>query len=152
MRPKDPDGLFGRTSRSVSSRHRRQQGTSLVEVVVAAALLGITAVVGLTAWDTALMAAHDATHAAWARCLARSQMEAVLAEPWSDPGSGYQSADPSNISVVVTGSGQEGNTQVVTVTVGPSSDPTYRLVALKSRALAGVHVNKGPIPTGCPPP
>src|SRR2546430_13789710 len=50
-----------------STRPRRQRGASLVESVVASALLGIGVVAGLTAWDTASMSANKAIRLAWAR-------------------------------------------------------------------------------------
>src|SRR5215472_96757 len=61
-----------------TERARRQRGTSLVEAAVASALMGIGVVGGLTAWDTASMSAARAVRIAWANCIVRSEMDAVL--------------------------------------------------------------------------
>jgi len=134
--------------RSTSPQQRRQRGVSLVEALVAAGLLGITVAVGLTAWDTAVLGAHEATQVVWARCLARAEMEAVLQAPYSDSG---QYPHPADVTVQAS----DGNDpQQVTVLVGPpgGGPAVYRLVALKSRALGGGSTFVAQdIVDGCPP-
>lgn len=134
-----------------TERHRGQRGLSLVEAVVAVALLGIGAVAGLTAWDTATRGAQAATHRAWAMCVGRTEMEAVLATKGSD----YPVPLDPNVKVTVTTEAL----QTVTVTVNDpvSGHPIYRLSALKSTALSGSDSLKAPtvsdaIARGCPRP
>src|SRR5437763_4263240 len=62
---------------------RSQRGVSLVESVVASALMGIGVVAGLTAWDTASMSASRAVRLAWADCIVRAELDAVLAAPYA---------------------------------------------------------------------
>ena len=82
---------------STDPRHRGQRGVSLVESLVAAALLGLTVMTGMTAWDTAIMSGRQAVHEAWARCVARAEMEAVLNAPFSDNPTNY--ASPVGVTV-----------------------------------------------------
>ena len=134
-----------------TERHRRQRGLSLVEAVVAVALLGIGAVAGLTAWDTATRGAQAASHRAWAMCVGRTEMEAVLATS----GPGYPAPPDRNVKITVT----SGALQTVTVTVNDpvSGSPMYRLSALKSTALSGTgspdaRTVSDAITRGCPKP
>jgi hypothetical protein len=60
-----------------------QRGATLVEAVVASALLGIVVVVAVTALDTAGLGARQAVRQAWANCELRIRTEAVLAAPYS---------------------------------------------------------------------
>ena len=136
--------------RSTERRHR-QRGLSLVEAVVAVALLGIGVVAALTAWDTATRGARAATHRAWAMCVGRTEMEAVLATS----GSGYPAPLDRNVKITVT----PGALQTVTVTVNDpvSGSPIYSLSALKSTALSGagspdVATISSAISRGCPSP
>src|SRR5438874_1061753 len=78
---------------------RGQRGSSLIEALVASALLGIVGAVGLTAWDTAIMSARTAIRQAWAQCMVRSELDAALAAPWSD--SGYSTPDSKLLQVTV---------------------------------------------------
>jgi hypothetical protein len=59
---------------------------SLVEVVVASALLGIGVVTALSALDTAGLGAHQAARQTWANCVLRNEAGAVLAAPYVDGG------------------------------------------------------------------
>ncbi|HKF18740.1 MAG TPA: type II secretion system protein [Candidatus Dormibacteraeota bacterium] len=136
--------------RSTERRHR-QRGLSLVEAVVAVALLGIGVVAALTAWDTATRGARAATHRAWAMCVGRTEMEAVLATS----GSGYPAPLDRNVKITVT----PGALQTVTVTVNDpvSGSPIYYVTALKSTALSGsgspdARTVSDAISRGCPKP
>ena len=124
----------------------------MIEAMVAAMLLGIGVVVGITAWNTATLGAKEATRKAWATCVGRSEMEAVLATS----GSGVPNPLPSNVSVQVSPSpGPNVTLQTVTVTVmDPESQaPAYTVKALKApRLLGGAPSGTLPQPVGCPSP
>jgi Tfp pilus assembly protein PilV len=122
-----------------------QRGASLIEAVVASALMGIGVVGGLTAWDTASVSAARAVRIAWANCIVRSEMNAILAEQYdADPNDPYRApstfeADGTvHVSVTTLRGGAE---QQVTVTAyDPTSAHTVVLAqvsALKASALAG---------------
>jgi hypothetical protein len=125
---------------------RRQRGASLIEAVVASALMGIGVVAGLTAWDTASMSASKAVRLAWANCIVRAQLDAVLSAPFADS---YDPPDPfgadGTVQVTVRsrvrgGAGSTGEEQQVTV---QARDPREKsaviaeTTALKARALQG---------------
>lgn len=125
----------------VGARVRSQRGVSLVESAVAAALMGIGVVVGLTAWDTASMSASRAVRQAWANCIVRNEADAILSAPWSDA---YLVPPPFDTdhtvqAIAVAVSGRVGDEQVVTVrALDPQSrDVLAQVVFLKARALAG---------------
>ena len=121
---------------------RRQGGASLIEAVVASALMGIGVVGGLTAWDTASMSAARAVRIAWANCIVRSEMDAILSSEY-DP-NGYDAPSPYDddhtVQVDVT-SERGGAEQLITVKAyDPTSDHQAVLAqvsALKASALAG---------------
>lgn len=140
-----------------TERWRRQRGLSLVEAVVAVALLGIGVVAGLTAWDTAAQSAQTATHRAWAMCVGRVEMEAVLATS----GPSYPAPVDRNVKITVSPgvTVAPGPLQTVTVTVNDpvSGSPIYNLSALKSTALSGdgspdLGTISDAISRGCPSP
>ena len=123
----------------------------MIEAMVAAMLLGIGVVAGITAWNTATLGAKEATRKAWATCVGRSEMEAVLATY----GPGYPQPPPANVGVQVTSAASPATLQTVTVTVldPESHTPVYTVSALKSSILAtGPTPNTGLIAAGCPPP
>src|ERR1700694_5666274 len=79
------------------ARHRRMQsGQSLVEALVASAIVGLTLVGGLVALGEIVMGARQVSHQAWAECMQRGSIEAVLAAPWSDAGA-YSA--PSHVTI-----------------------------------------------------
>lgn len=136
------------TERSRRTRWGRwgQSGSSLIESVVASALMGIGVVAGLTAWDTASLSAGKAVRLAWANCMVRAQLDAVLSAPYADS---YGVADPFGADGTVEvdvkptvrgGAGSPGEEQLVTV---EARDPREKSVvlarasALKARALRG---------------
>ncbi len=137
-----------------TDRHRGQRGVSLIESVVASALLGIAVVAGLTAWDTASLGARAATQRAWANCVGRSYMEAALATA----GTG-QPAHPSYVTIDPVPVVTDSSLLKVTVLV---RDPTsqailYRDLALKAPSLSGFGSPNqsqlpGQIAAGCPSP
>jgi Tfp pilus assembly protein PilV len=134
---------------------------SIIEALVASALLGIVGMVGLTAWDTAVQSSKTAVRLAWAQCMVRSELDAVLAAPWAD--SSYPTPNSSLLTVAVTpvasrpaqGPGQEQS--VLVQAIDPQSRAIlYEAAALKVQALQG---NKpldagvlSDIVAGCPKP
>jgi prepilin-type N-terminal cleavage/methylation domain-containing protein len=144
-------------------RARSQRGVSLIESVVASALMGIGVVAGLTAWDTASMSAGQAVRLAWANCIVRSEMDAILSAAW-DP-SGYAVPDPFNadhtVQVAVIPVPARGPTtawsdeQRVTVrALDPQSNAVLaQVTVLKTRALSGLESIGGTLSDvrlGCP--
>lgn len=128
-----------------------QQGVSLIEALIASALLGITAVVAFTAWDTATVGARQATHEAWSQCVARGEMEAVLAGPWASQR--YPAPDP-NIQVLASPLPSPSGLERVTVTVrDPQTGAAYHLSALKAQVLSGTaSPDLSKVTRGCPSP
>src|SRR5207248_2194054 len=125
-----------------------QRGVSLVETVIASALLGIGVVGGLTAWDTATMSAGRAVRQAWATCVVRSELDAIISAQYAtdryavpadlDAGGAVRVA----VAPVTTGGrgapGTPGEEQLVTVQAYDPQAPSTVLAqasALKTRAL-----------------
>jgi hypothetical protein len=142
--------------RSTDAVRRRQSGQSLVEAIVASALLGIVAVVALTTMDTATLGAKRAIRGAWAQCSVRQLANAIEGSPWS---TSYGSQDP-NLRVTVSGpAGTPAPNAVQTVTV-TATDPDsgrflYRESFLRVAALQGFDPLSDALPNlaaGCPAP
>jgi hypothetical protein len=152
------------TRTSAAPRRRGQRGSvSLVEALVASALLGIVGMVGLTAWETAINSSRTAVRLAWAQCMVRSELDAILASPWY--ANGYRSADPTLMSVSVTPvrtAPTQGQEQEILVVVRDpqTGDILYQAAALKVYALQGsaqkdIQVQDGiltDVTFGCPAP
>jgi hypothetical protein len=143
---------------------RGQRGSSLIESVVASALMGIGVVAGLTAWDTASLSAGKAIRLAWANCIVRAQLDAVLSAPYEDnydvPDTfGTDGTVEVDVKQLVRGTvaGSPGEEQLVTV---EARDPREKSVvlakasALKARALRGGKPYDGGVVSdvmlGCP--
>jgi Tfp pilus assembly protein PilV len=139
-----------------STDRRGQRGASLIEAVVASALMGVGVVGGLTAWDTAALSAGKAVRIAWANCIVRSEMDGILSEQYASS-YGVPSAFDGDGTLVVTVTPVRGDAeQLVTV---KAYDPTdHRAVlaqasTLKARALAGDESSGNPlsdVAQGCP--
>jgi Tfp pilus assembly protein PilV len=142
--------------RSADSARRGQSGQSLVEAMVASALLGVVAVVALTTMDTATFGAKRAIREAWAQCSVRQLANAIEGSAWS---ASYGSQNPS-IQVAVAGLGgtpQPNATQTVTVTAKDpdSGQPLYSSKFLRVAALQGAAPLSDALPSlasGCPAP
>jgi uncharacterized membrane protein len=140
--------------RSTDHARRGQSGQSLVEAMVASALLGIVAVVALTTMDTATFAAKRGIREAWAQCSVRQLANAIEGSAWS---TSYGSQSPS---VVVTVSGPGGTpqpsaTQTVTVAAydPDSRQLLYRDSFLRVAALQGAdQLSAADLASGCPAP
>jgi Tfp pilus assembly protein PilV len=137
-----------------------QRGASLIEVVIAAALLGIGVVTGLTAWDTAAMGASRAVRLAWAQCVVRAELDAIMASTFEDSYSVPDAfAANRTLQVLVDpvrgAAGAADEEQQVTV---QAFDPQSRqrlaqAVALRTRALQGAQTVDGKVDEvrlGCP--
>jgi Prokaryotic N-terminal methylation motif len=140
---------------STDSRHRGQSGQSLVEAMVASALLGIVAVVALTTMDTATFGAKRGVREAWAQCSVRQLANAIEGSAW---GTSYSSQDPNNISVTVVqppGNITASTSQVVTVAANDpdSHQLLYQVSFLRVWALQGSDPLSSALPnlaSGCP--
>jgi Flp pilus assembly pilin Flp len=118
----------------------RQSGQTLVEAMVAIGLVAIAVVAGLQTLDAAVLGARSATHQAWARCVARGELEAISASSWSDgayPAPNQVSADVAWSS----GTGGQAVQKVLVLVRDPITGmplvagETYQVY--KSAALAG---------------
>jgi Tfp pilus assembly protein PilV len=120
---------------------QRRRGQSLVEALVASALLGVAVIVGITALDTATLGARQAVHEAWAQCMVRGELEAIMDAAWSDVG--YPA--PANVTVQITWSAASSvpaqKLQKVTVqALDPDSNRVlFTQSAYKASILAGGH-------------
>jgi prepilin-type N-terminal cleavage/methylation domain-containing protein len=125
-----------------TERRRGQGGFSLVEVVVASALMGIGVVGGLTAWDTASLSAARAVRIAWANCIVRSEMDAILSSNYN--ALSYRVPDAygadGTLQVAVEPMANRPEELVTVTAYDPTSNHTVVLAqvsALKAAALAG---------------
>lgn len=108
-------------------RLRGERGVSLVECLVAVALLGTAIVAALSALSTGMLAVGTADENAIARSLARSQMEYIKGYPYDSNATSYPDVDtnssialPDGFSVsndVSSVNGTDSNIQEITVTV-----------------------------------
>ncbi len=137
-----------------------QRGVSLIEALVASALLGIGVVAALTAWDAGATTASKAVRQAWARCTARSELDAILAAPYSTNKNDYPTPS-SKVQVSVQPiprANPAAAEELVTVSVvDPQSNQVlFEASALKVSALAGEKsMWSGTVPdinVGCPAP
>lgn len=151
---------------SIEGIRSRQRGASLIEAVVAAALMGIGVVGGMTAWDTAAMSAGQATRMAWADCIVRAELDAILSSTYVDPPGSYGVPEPYASKGVVTVGvtivrgrpGDPSEEQQVTVqALDPLSKGRVlaRATALRTPVLAGTKNMSDPgllgdILLGCP--
>lgn len=141
--------------RSTDSARRGQSGQSLVEAMVASALLGIVAVVALTTMDTATFGAKRGIREAWAQCSVRQLANAIEGSAWS---TSYASQDPNllvSVSVGPGGTPPPNATQTVTVAAydPDSGQLLYRSSFLRVAALQGADPISAALPnlaSGCP--
>jgi len=138
-----------------TDRRRGQRGASLIEAVVASALMGIGVVGGLTAWDTASVSAGRAVRIAWANCIVRSEMDGILSAQYA---SSYKvpAAFADGTLIVTVSPVRNGAEQLVTVKAYDPTDLTHVLAqasTLKASALAGTESAEAPlsdVAQGCP--
>lgn len=114
-----------------------EKGFSLIEVVVALAILGIIGAAFLGGLATASRSIYIADERATAENLARSQMEHVKEQSYLS-GGGYEIVDlstyPASYSVSVASNplaGALGGIQEITVTVNNDGNPIITLVDYK---------------------
>ncbi|HEX6348752.1 MAG TPA: hypothetical protein VF160_05100 [Candidatus Dormibacteraeota bacterium] len=120
------------------NRRRAQSGQSLVEGVIASALIAIAVVAGLETLDAAVSGARLAASTAWSRCMARGELSAITASTWSD--ASYPA--PAGVSANVVWTSSDSQLQKVSVTVIDNNaqriiTSAYPFQVYKSRALAG---------------
>ena len=106
---------------------------------MASAILGVGVITAVTALDTFLTGANEATKQAAATCAARSEAAFVEAAPWN--GSGNYSHPFANVSVTLQS--RTGNLQVLLVT---ATDPST------GRTMATATVLKESVLSGATPP
>ena len=138
---------------STDSRRRSQSGQSLVEAMVASALLGIVAVVALTTMDTATLGAKRAVREAWAQCSVRQLANAIEGSAWDDRS--YGSQDPTNILVSVEPGPNATQTVTVVAKDPDSGRPLFQQKFLRVAALQGDDPLSEALPSlasGCPAP
>lgn len=104
---------------------RPQAGQSLVEVVVAAALMGVGIVTGLESVATAERVSSAATAQARATCAVRAEAQFLEATPWNDQAT-YQLA----AGIAISSSSPQAGLQVLTVSTGGASATVYKAHAL----------------------
>jgi Tfp pilus assembly protein PilV len=127
---------FSRKQAGLEPLHVRgagsQSGQSLVEVLVASALMGVGIVTGLTALAAAERVGTAATRQAWATCAVRAEAQALEAAPWSSTGSYPAPKD----GVVLSVSSPQPGLQVVTVSAGDNRAVVYKAQSLSNSATA----------------
>ena len=121
--------------RSTSLRH--QSGQSIVEVVVASAILGLTVVVALQTIDASIGGGRQVVHEAWAQCMVRETAGAIQQAQWAPQ---YASRNRA-VSITVAGPVAPARDAVQTVTItvrDPDSGSTlYAASFFKAAALQG---------------
>ena len=119
---------------------RRESGQTLLETLVALAILGITAVTFLTGVSTSSKVAFIADERATAENLARSQMEWAKSAAYSYNATGYSAApildadDYVNYSVNITAEplhDPDDGIQKIIVTVNRTAELVFTLEAYK---------------------
>ena len=136
-----------------SRRHRLQSGQSLVEALVASALVAIAVMAGIGTLDASVRGARQVAVQAWAQCMQRGVVEAVTAAPWS---STYPA--PAAVSVQVSSVPAVSGAQRITVSVssprtGGSIAAVPPVTVFKAQVLspAGATYDPSLITSGCQP-
>lgn len=132
-----------------STKRRRQSGQSLVEPLVAAALLGIGVVAGLTAADAGTLGANRALGQQRALCVVRTETEYISSADWRTPPSPYDTSIAQGLTVVNEPGAIPDLARITISYTDPRSQATYSTTLLKSKALSGPPVAP-PGPSGCP--
>ena len=121
-----------------STNRRRQGGQSIVEVVVASALLGIAVVVALETIDASIRGGQQVVSEARAQCMVRETVGVIQQSSWAAQ---YPSPDPILKIQVVTTQGQPETDGLQTIKITASDPRTgtglYTVSFLKSAALQG---------------
>jgi Tfp pilus assembly protein PilV len=119
---------------------RAQSGQSLVEAVVAAAVLGVGFVTALTALDTMLFGANEATQQAWATCAVRAEAGLLEAASWKDNDEVQQYPSLDHVFVTLSPQSPAGNPelQILDVTARDSAGRTAATATVwKANVLSG---------------
>jgi len=109
-------------SRQFARRLAGQAGVSLLEVVIATAILGTVGAAFLSAISTAVVSNGKLTQETTAVNLARTQMEDIKAQPFVDPPAYATVTPPTGYSVTVTSTTLvAGALEQITITVSGGS-------------------------------
>jgi len=120
--------------------HHGQQGLTLIETVIALAILGTIAVIFLNGLTTTAEAAFTTDERATAESLAQSQMEWAQNASYTDNATQYSSApipsgsDYTNYSVNITAESlhdPDNGIQKITVTITRSGEQVFTLEGYK---------------------
>jgi hypothetical protein len=122
------------------TRRGGQSGQSLVEALVASAVLGLGVVTALTALDTMVGGAKEATGQAWATCAVRAEAGILEAASWQDEHNIAAYPVPSGDVKVTLSPASPGNGQLEVLDVtatDPGSRATTTATVMKAKALSG---------------
>lgn len=132
-----------------------QSGQSLVEVVVASALLGIGVVAGLAAMAAGVTASRRAEAQGMDGCLVRVEAEYVEGAPFVDASAGSPYPAPPGVTVKIVDvtpasvTPSPGNPRFSRVTI---SHGGYSVDVYKLEALSPTYPSPGPGPSPWPTP
>lgn len=134
-----------------STSPRRQSGQSLVEVVVASAILGLTVVVALETIGASISGGRQVVHQSWGQCMVRETAGFVRQAPWAS-----QYPSPRGLSVAVAGPATAARDSVQTITItahDPDTGATLWAVSfLKAAALQSTDSALPNLALACPKP
>ncbi len=111
-----------------------QRGSSLLESVLAVALLGIVAVVLLAAFSTGSLASRESQSSVGAEQLALSQVEYMKGLPYQTPPASYATVTPTpdyTITASAVAAESDGNVSLVTIAVSLNGQPYLTLQTYK---------------------
>jgi prepilin-type N-terminal cleavage/methylation domain-containing protein len=119
----------------MTARLRSERGVTLVETLVAVAILAMALVVFLGGLSTGALATSNADRLSTAHELARSQMESAKAAPYAAAPTSYPAvATPVGYGVSAVASslsGGDARIQLITVTVTKAGAAVYTLEGYK---------------------
>lgn len=128
--------VHGKCSRALTRVKRAgQAGASLIEVLVAVAILGVTLVAFLAAVSTGSVGVATTEERVTAENLARSQLEYTKSQPYLTAPASYATVTPTpgySISAQATSiAGANAAIQKITVTVSRNSDVIFSVEDFK---------------------
>ncbi|MDO8531134.1 MAG: type II secretion system protein [Dehalococcoidia bacterium] len=112
-----------------------QRGSSLLESVLAVALLGIVAVVLLAGLSSGSLATREAQSSVGAEQMALSQVEYMKGLPYQAPPASYATVTPSpdyTLTASAVSAESDNNVSLVTITVSLNGQPYVTLQTYKT--------------------
>jgi Tfp pilus assembly protein PilV len=103
------------------ARLRAQSGQSLVEALVASAILGLGVVTAITALDTTVTGASEATRQAAATCAVRAEAGMLEAATWEDNQNVGRYPTLNNVAVRLAAGSPGNGLQVLDITARDSA-------------------------------